>query len=490
MNKRLVFVACVGSAASGTEPPCGSDVSKVWESLQIYYLHNNKFDLLDYLDILRDFDLASKFSCLFQEVSTSFSTFTDKPLPFLGYGFYGNYQHHKPDYCLREHAPLSSNITDVLQATADIETTQDSHELSPAEGVSDALIRLLQAVQFDNPQGLPAEDYDAETVHNAVRIAIVVTNTWDHEHGEAKEAIAKWNDLRHYSAKTAFSWGGFGSDLFDGINLETSQDMLDWFSLASAFRSGDSNSSNPIVSATLLEKFGPFPYPVIQKDSKGDCDLSEYPSINELRGEIIRRENLHLIIAVSEPKDTAGLSAKCSDLDDDRLTCLIKYYKAYISQLGVKGSVIPLHSTNSTRSSITDAVSSILESYAGTFRSSDLFLRRTQISTQPGASLSTRNHEHKTSNGTAFATSVAAASGALVTSLLGGLLIWQRCGDEEECLTDAGSIDGEVEEETEPISRADRAVLAFQGYPIDDFSSVEPLDTTPRTGQSLADRFF
>eukprot|EP01053_Blabericola_migrator_P000641 Blabericola_migrator_1__640@NODE_115_length_13846_cov_473_148632_g103_i0_p3_GENE_NODE_115_length_13846_cov_473_148632_g103_i0NODE_115_length_13846_cov_473_148632_g103_i0_p3_ORF_typecomplete_len461_score83_25Integrin_beta/PF00362_18/0_16Integrin_beta/PF00362_18/0_14stn_TNFRSF12A/PF12191_8/0_022_NODE_115_length_13846_cov_473_148632_g103_i060567438 len=440
---------------------------------RVHLLHNHKEELASLLttaipDVIRAFNMTDRYS---------FSTFTDKPLPFIGVGTYGNWDStDRVDYCMKQHVMPTDDIDEIrlglAEAYVDIAVSTETSafpilpQVSHAEGVFDALTRLLDKLSKE-------EDTEA-TDTKALDVILVTTNTWSHIHGDAAEAIDRWNDKRVYSTINPWSnrTGGFGSDLFPGVKFKDESDIAEWVELSQEFRAADAAGVDPltVVSPSLLEKYGPYPYPALN-DTSTACHESEYPSLATIK-ESLNHTNVFLAFALQPPGEGLGhaLDAKCKQLSLSAATpdeCLARIYTQYLHELGVNGTVISM--TN------------------GTVAVGDTLLRAVNEYVESNAASSTKEAAFP------LAASFAAASGALVTSIFAGILIWQRCADDD-LLSIPGDSDRDEDRQSQddrvPMSRADRVALAFQGFPIDSFSSVEPLDDSPRSSVSLPKQFF
>lgn len=454
-----------------------SDAVSRWTSLRLHLLHDDEPDLKEHLRQLLTFDVASKLTDFYEHVELSFSTFTDKPLPFLGYGNYGNFQTYSyTDHCFKLHIPVTADPTTAQDKLSSL-LSPSPPSLSAPSAIFDALLRLLEAVPTISQASAAIKPLD---------IVVVTTSTWSHEPGDARLAIQKWNSNRHYSAGLGdLSWGGFGSDLFDGINLETAQDVADWSALANAFREADLKGMHSLIPAPLIEKFGPFPYPPVADSHIGPCNEREYPAWNAVREQLRSIDDLVVVFALAEPLTSKHLETKCKSLGlDSGKNCLVHIYEQYISLLDIGGAVITIEDPQSLSQTLVDTITSI------TRHDSNLWSHRVPNYTTVSTSRAQMRHQ-ATSTKSALSASLAAAAGALVTSFIGGLMIWQKCIDDEEIYEEEVTTVAADNETRAPLSRAERAVLAFQGVPVDDFSSIEPLDSTPRTIESnLPDHFF
>eukprot|EP01056_Protomagalhaensia_sp_Gyna25_P000829 Protomagalhaensia_sp_Gyna_25__828@NODE_13_length_8454_cov_77_233868_g9_i0_p3_GENE_NODE_13_length_8454_cov_77_233868_g9_i0NODE_13_length_8454_cov_77_233868_g9_i0_p3_ORF_typecomplete_len490_score86_26stn_TNFRSF12A/PF12191_8/1_2e04stn_TNFRSF12A/PF12191_8/0_16Integrin_beta/PF00362_18/0_19Integrin_beta/PF00362_18/9_4e03DUF1902/PF08972_11/0_24_NODE_13_length_8454_cov_77_233868_g9_i034534922 len=471
------------TTATATCPVTQSDV-------QLRFLHNHKAGDLSFFlkDHLANAVPSSLIDC---HLRYSFSTFTDKPLPFLGYGAYGNFQQYPADHCLHTRLTLGLNHSDLTTTIASLpDPPIRPRDLSHEEAVLDALLRLLRAFE--------PSDLD---------LVVLTTDTWSHTHGQAAEAVAAWNAPRQYS-NSGFSTGGFGAELFTGVNLSTDQDATDWLNLATAFRQRDHQEEEESVTLPmdLVSKFGPYPWPPIEEDPDAGCSSSEYPSAARFKATAGKRSNLYVIFGLLAPPLESGLGQalleRCgpgTPLD----SCLQALYERYMLELDLRGLVVaaetPEQLTSQLQTAILSVVAGVVEQEGSTPGAEVLERVELQgkiVAASKGEQKLTRDERTESTDGgskstsVAFAASFAAASGALITSLLAGLLIWQRYAEEdEELLSDQEELVSEGEEtEPGPLSRADRVVLAFRGYPVDHF---EPLDSsTRRESHDLPDQFF
>eukprot|EP01057_Protomagalhaensia_wolfi_P000499 Protomagalhaensia_wolfi_Nauph_80__498@NODE_127_length_3542_cov_16_352269_g97_i0_p2_GENE_NODE_127_length_3542_cov_16_352269_g97_i0NODE_127_length_3542_cov_16_352269_g97_i0_p2_ORF_typecomplete_len260_score61_85stn_TNFRSF12A/PF12191_8/0_012DUF1902/PF08972_11/0_072Shadoo/PF14999_6/3_2e03Shadoo/PF14999_6/0_14_NODE_127_length_3542_cov_16_352269_g97_i02581037 len=257
----------------------------------------------------------------------------------------------------------------------------------------------------------------------------------------------------------------------------------------------------------LVFKFGPYPWPPIEENPDAGCSSSEYPSAARFKATAGKRPNLYLIFGLLPPPVESSLGQalleRCGS-EAPLVSCLQALYERYMSELDLKGLVVaaetPEQLTSQLQTAILSVVAGVAEQEGSSLSPGTEELGRKEQ--QDGASSEDEKklggheltesvaEEAKSTTSVAFAASFAAASGALITSLLAGLLIWQRYAEEdEELLSDQEELVSEGEEtEAGALSRADRVVLAFRGYPVDHF---EPLDsTTRRESHDLPDQFF
>eukprot|EP01055_Gregarina_sp_Pseudo9_P001347 Gregarina_sp_Pseudo_9__1346@NODE_18_length_6061_cov_60_328462_g16_i0_p2_GENE_NODE_18_length_6061_cov_60_328462_g16_i0NODE_18_length_6061_cov_60_328462_g16_i0_p2_ORF_typecomplete_len477_score187_81Integrin_beta/PF00362_18/0_052Integrin_beta/PF00362_18/4_3e02DUF5129/PF17173_4/0_064DUF5129/PF17173_4/3_2e02_NODE_18_length_6061_cov_60_328462_g16_i041965626 len=476
MFASLIAAIAVSAAASG--------------NLRLHFLHNREPALEAHFQEIKTLSTATSLTRLYPNVQVSVSSFTDKPLPFLGYGDYGNFQSVAfRDYCFAQHAAVSADLNETRARLASLPTPSlPEKSLSQEAAVFDALLRLLASWDAAPTTAPASTSGDAvsvagdavsaagDAVSQPLDVVVVTTNTWSHAPGDAQRAISQWNADRHYGVSSAVSsWGGFGSELFGGVNVQSEQDQADWTALAQCFRQADSEHANPLVPAALMTKFGPFPFPPVSEHETA-CERSEYPEWSVIRSRLQSRANLRLVFALANPPlASPALATRCSDLAPDaRLQCLQRIYHTYIADLDLNAVVVAAPTAAALSATLTDAVVKIVDAAP-------------TVSPSP---------KQAVQRGVVFGASLAAASGAVVTSLLAGLLVWQRFGDNDDegdaelTSLDPGSPGSLSDEEGVPVSRARRADLAFRGFPLDDFSPVEPLDATPRTDVSLLDQFF
>eukprot|EP01054_Gregarina_sp_Poly1_P007184 Gregarina_sp_Poly_1__7183@NODE_393_length_8957_cov_1164_871316_g322_i0_p2_GENE_NODE_393_length_8957_cov_1164_871316_g322_i0NODE_393_length_8957_cov_1164_871316_g322_i0_p2_ORF_typecomplete_len555_score76_84Integrin_beta/PF00362_18/1_6e16Integrin_beta/PF00362_18/2e06VWA/PF00092_28/0_032VWA/PF00092_28/3_3e03_NODE_393_length_8957_cov_1164_871316_g322_i035485212 len=222
------------------------------------------------------------------------SSFTDKPMPFRGYGKYGGWGSVVSDYCYKSHVPLGTDTNELVSALKYLSSHMGAGGDLP-EGQFEAMLfaAMDKSVGWSDPSVTHSEDG-----RPIVRIILLITDARSHEPGQAAAAIVEWNVPRSYpNGYDKPSVGGFGSHQFAdsyGVNnmfgnKEIYLELADLYAKKDAFEAGQGaalTAEQKTRMDELIVMFGPEVYPDIEyKEHPGDtsvmdCTKTEYPSFD------------------------------------------------------------------------------------------------------------------------------------------------------------------------------------------------------------------
>eukprot|EP01057_Protomagalhaensia_wolfi_P006027 Protomagalhaensia_wolfi_Nauph_80__6026@NODE_82_length_3886_cov_618_197037_g63_i0_p2_GENE_NODE_82_length_3886_cov_618_197037_g63_i0NODE_82_length_3886_cov_618_197037_g63_i0_p2_ORF_typecomplete_len510_score131_72Integrin_beta/PF00362_18/3_2e15Integrin_beta/PF00362_18/2_7e05Mucin15/PF15672_5/0_032Polysacc_deac_1/PF01522_21/2_9Polysacc_deac_1/PF01522_21/2_4e02DUF2076/PF09849_9/0_52_NODE_82_length_3886_cov_618_197037_g63_i020193548 len=258
-------------------------------------------------------ELMEKLHDEFGEYKIGLAAFTDKPIPFSGYGKYGGFGSSLRDYCYEMHVPLSTDVGKMREGLDQLSRRLGSGFDYP-EGQLEAM--LLAAYDLDVGFSPPEVTHDSATGRPIARIMLMITDDEGHLPGNAIRNIRTYNADRTYpEGYDQESKGGFGSHAFlnsyairtEGNNTALYTEMAQLYSIADAADAGEGDG----LTAEQLERlhelinhFGPerFPEPEYSvhpgDNSVVDCTKTEYPSTTQM-AEALKLHNIMPIFLVS-----------------------------------------------------------------------------------------------------------------------------------------------------------------------------------------------
>eukprot|EP01055_Gregarina_sp_Pseudo9_P005728 Gregarina_sp_Pseudo_9__5727@NODE_832_length_2151_cov_144_365057_g780_i0_p1_GENE_NODE_832_length_2151_cov_144_365057_g780_i0NODE_832_length_2151_cov_144_365057_g780_i0_p1_ORF_typecomplete_len525_score156_93Integrin_beta/PF00362_18/1_3e20Integrin_beta/PF00362_18/0_00098RseC_MucC/PF04246_12/0_22_NODE_832_length_2151_cov_144_365057_g780_i01341708 len=224
------------------------------------------------------------------------SSFTDKPIPYRGYGNYGNYQIYNWDYCYHADVPLGTDTDAFVKGLGDLSMSAGG---DIPEGQFEALLyaALDSKVGWSEPEVTHSEDG-----RPIVRVVMLITDAKSHEAGDAAKGIMPWNVARQYpEGFGANSTGGFGAhsfyatrgvNVFDPSNEARYAEMADLYRVKDAAAAGQGDALTAAQQTRLDEliaHFGPEVYPDLawpthpgDASPAADCTRTEYPTFDQV----------------------------------------------------------------------------------------------------------------------------------------------------------------------------------------------------------------
>eukprot|EP01057_Protomagalhaensia_wolfi_P006028 Protomagalhaensia_wolfi_Nauph_80__6027@NODE_82_length_3886_cov_618_197037_g63_i0_p1_GENE_NODE_82_length_3886_cov_618_197037_g63_i0NODE_82_length_3886_cov_618_197037_g63_i0_p1_ORF_typecomplete_len549_score135_28Integrin_beta/PF00362_18/2_5e16Integrin_beta/PF00362_18/5_1e05Mucin15/PF15672_5/0_32ApoL/PF05461_11/0_99_NODE_82_length_3886_cov_618_197037_g63_i0811727 len=306
---KFVFPLLCAAIVSGTDE-CNY-------ALEILALQDGSHTFRDHVNqwVQHASELMEKLHDEFGEYKIGLAAFTDKPIPFSGYGNYGAFHEGNSmlDYCYQMHVPLSTDIDQMKSGLQRLARNLGSGFDYP-EGQLEAM--LLAAYDLDVGFSPPEVTHDSATGRPIARIMLMITDDEGHLPGDAAANIRSYNAVRSYpNGYSEPSRGGFGSHEFyssyairtEGNNPAMYAEMAALYAVLDAGEAGEGGGLTADQKARLQElivHFGPevFPepeFPVHPGDnSVQDCTKTEYPSTTQVV-EAMKAHNILPVFLVS-----------------------------------------------------------------------------------------------------------------------------------------------------------------------------------------------
>lgn len=272
------------------------------------------------------------------------SAFTDKPIPFRGYGNYGDYQQYNSDYCYESKVALDNNSERFVAGLNDL-------MLSAGGDVPEDQFEAMIFAALDKKAGWSEPEVThSEDGRPIVRIMMLITDAKAHEPADASLGIGKWNAPREYpNGFSAPSTGGFGShafyneyavNSFNSANAPLYTELADLFAIKDAHAAGKGPALTTEQESRLAElskKFGPEVYPALAypqhpgDNSVLDCTKSEYPAFDQVTA-TLKSRGIFPIFILTDPNAESfyewyasrmNMTYAIATMEDEDLTSLI-----------------------------------------------------------------------------------------------------------------------------------------------------------------------
>eukprot|EP01055_Gregarina_sp_Pseudo9_P001042 Gregarina_sp_Pseudo_9__1041@NODE_1675_length_1408_cov_776_656684_g1552_i0_p1_GENE_NODE_1675_length_1408_cov_776_656684_g1552_i0NODE_1675_length_1408_cov_776_656684_g1552_i0_p1_ORF_typecomplete_len381_score63_27Integrin_beta/PF00362_18/1_1e10Integrin_beta/PF00362_18/0_5_NODE_1675_length_1408_cov_776_656684_g1552_i02101352 len=263
--------------------------------------------------------------------------YSDKPIPYSGWGHWGNQKWGGEDFCYQFCGPLTNDTQELKNAWSHfaIGAGNDFTE-NPLEAV------LLSAVdpQIGWSEGdfmeIYVDDYKRDLPIR--KIALIITDDLAHRAPDAKTNIDLWNAPRTYEDPT-YSRGGWGSLEFQNshqVFFDPETDREYYLELSALLNITDNGGTLTPEEQTRLDElilqWGPekFPEPVPHPgDFSIDCALTEYPTLDQVAA-ILEEKHITPIIILFHPSYGGNM------------TWTVDYYTDLFSYFGVPNpTVVP-----------------------------------------------------------------------------------------------------------------------------------------------------
>ena len=256
------------------------------------------------------------------------TSFADKCLPWLGWGWGGSDGLVQKDSCYELQLPLTSNTQLIQEKIKNIKISggNDSEE--------NAFDALLQTVVR------PSVGWRTETFDDfkaVIRVAVVVTDAPSHVAGDGTKWVNRWNK----------SWGMDDSmnpdrDFFPtGYPAQfsyhekcTNEIQAAYKVLGPLIRAGTVPPDQSLLAQKVIDNCGPVHFPELKFHSGGvtsnlDCISVDYPSVAQVV-EQMRAHQVHPIVLIPEDTNTGSLPwyqwlGYCKEATTET-DCVVEYY--------------------------------------------------------------------------------------------------------------------------------------------------------------------
>ncbi|KAH0483412.1 MAG: hypothetical protein KVP17_001883 [Porospora cf. gigantea B] len=322
--QKIISTASLASAVAGhTDPIC--DIT--FDVMQVQDTTNSFIDVVNYM--------KGNMSSLVDSITTAYPTsrygltsFADKTLPWVGWGWGDVKWDLIKDSCYEIHQPLTDD-SELIQRR--IQNIVISGGNDPEENAFDALLQTVVR---------PSVDWRTETFDGlkaVIRVAFVVTDAPSHVAGNAAEWIGYWNENWGMDTTLDPSWDYFptGYPPQFSYHQQCKGDIQSAYKrLGPMIRSGTVADGDRELAQDVLDKCNPiaFPEPVPHHGgvtSNLECTTLDYPSVKQVVEQLMAHQ-VNPVVLVPSDTYTGSLDwykwlgyCKKATTEAD---CVIEYY--------------------------------------------------------------------------------------------------------------------------------------------------------------------